>query len=277
MSLARRFETALQLGGAPLRRASARLGLPLAADDRRLNELADRHRGRRAFVLGNGPSLTVDDLDLLGEEITFASNKIYLAFDETSWRPTYYSVIDALVAENNRREIRALTKLDHIHSVHVRRELGNELGFLYIRHRPTLPWLHGDLPGFSTNLFAGAHGGWTVIYLQLQLAFFMGIREVYLLGLDFSFDVPKGSATGEATRHGDQMLESQGEVNHFHPDYRKPGETWTLPRLEDQQRAFRSALRTFEGAGGRLLNASRRTRLDVLPRIDLDDVLAAPA
>ena len=41
-----------------------------------------------------------------------------------------------------------------------------------------------------------------------------------------------------------------------------------------QKRAFRSALGAFEGAGGTLLNASRRTRLDVLPQADLDEVLA---
>lgn len=274
MSFSQRLVQAIRIGAAPLRLSSARIGLPLGTHDRRLGSLAGRHRGRRGFVLGNGPSLAVGDLDRLGEEITFASNKIYLAFGDTSWRPTYYSVIDALVAENNRQEIRRLTDLDHIHSEHVRRELGDDQGFLYIDHRPSPRWLHGELPGFSTNLFAGAHGGWTVLYLQLQLAFFLGIREVYLLGLDFSFDVPKGSSTGGSTRHGDQVLESQGEVNHFHPDYRKPGETWTVPRLEEQKRAFRSALRAFERVGGTLINASRQTRLDVLPRGNLDEVLA---
>jgi len=254
--------------GVPLRRALAAAGWPLTAADRRLAELRDRHRGRRGFVLGNGPSLAVADLDRLRGELTFASNKIYLAFDDTPWRPSYYSVVDLLVARNNAERIRDLD-LVHVHGEHVRPVLGDDPRFLYVHHLPSI----FSKPGWSGDLLAGACGGSTVIYLQLQLAFHLGIREVYLLGVDFSFDVPAGTVTGSETELGDKVIESRGEVNHFHPDYRKPGEVWTMPKLEEQRRAFRRARRAFEAAGGRLVNASRRTELDVLPRADLDRVL----
>lgn len=262
----------LRLAAWPLRRGACALGQPLGPRDRRIDDLAGRHRGRRAFVLGNGPSLKVADLDLLQDEITFASNKIYLAFEQTPWRPTYFSVIDVLVARNNRDLIRHLD-LDHLHSVKVQPALGKADDFLYFDTLPQLPVV-GPHPGFSRDLRAGFFGGRTVIYLQLQLAFFMGIREVYLLGVDFSFDVPKGSVTGQTSELGEAVIASQGEVNHFHPDYRKPGETWTMPKLDDQKRAFRCAREAFEGAGGKLINASRKTALDVLPVADLDEVLA---
>ena len=50
------------------------------------------HLNRRCFIIGNGPSLTANDLDKLSEnsEITFAFNRIYHIFEQTSWRPTYY-------------------------------------------------------------------------------------------------------------------------------------------------------------------------------------------
>ena len=47
--------------------------------DAKLKALKDCHRGRRAVIVGNGPSLNVADLERLKDEITFASNKIYLA------------------------------------------------------------------------------------------------------------------------------------------------------------------------------------------------------
>ena len=48
---------------------------------RRLAELKDIHKGRRAFIIGNGPSLKQTDLSKLKNEITFGMNRIYLLFD----------------------------------------------------------------------------------------------------------------------------------------------------------------------------------------------------
>ena len=256
-----------------MRSRRAARGRPATDRDRRLVELKDKHRGRRAFIVGAGPSLRTCDLEKLDDEITFASNKIYLAMEEISWRPTYYSVVDVLVARNNVEEIRALD-LRHIHSLAVRPFLGEDPRYIYLDHLPTIESFGGRLLGFSRDLLRGVYGGRTVIYLQLQLAFYMGIREVYLIGVDFSFDVPKGTVTTHRSELGETVIRSRGEVNHFHPNYRKPGETWTMPRMEEQRQAFRRARRVFEADGGRLVNASRQTRLDVLPRTDLEAILA---
>jgi hypothetical protein len=246
--------------------------IPTSSQQWRIRRLRDLHRGRRAFVLGNGPSLHIADLHRLQGEITFASNKIYLAFDETGWRPTYYSVYDVLVAENNREIIRSL-ELTHIHGSFVRQVLGADRGYTYIEDLPNRMDLSPPAFGFSENMLEGAYGGYSVIYLQLQLAYYMGIRQIYLIGVDFSFSVPESIRTQSTTELGEQVLKSANEVNHFHPDYRKPGETWTMPKLEYQRLAFARARRAFEDAGGSLYNASRRTELDVLERADFDAVL----
>ena len=82
-------------------------------NDERLLALKDIHRGKRGFIIGNGPSLTVADLEKLKNEITFASNRIYLAFDETNWRPTYYNMCDVVVGRENKDIVKklALTKV----------------------------------------------------------------------------------------------------------------------------------------------------------------------
>ena len=62
------------------------------------NNLKDIHKGKRGFVIGNGPSLKIEDLDNLNNEITIASNKIYLAFEEKQkWRPKFYTVADPIL------------------------------------------------------------------------------------------------------------------------------------------------------------------------------------
>ena len=88
-------------------------------------------------------------------------------------------------------------------------------------------------------------------------------------GDDFTTPEP----TRERTRIGQVVLEGTGTMNHFHPDYRQPGEKWTLPRLDLQRRAFLCAREAFADDGGFIGNASRRTQLDVFPLVDFDQLV----
>ena len=242
-------------------------GLVLTPNDKKISGLRNKHLGRRCFIIGNGPSLKIEDLDRLKDEVTFASNKIYLAFEDTEWRPTYYSVIDVLVAENNRSKIDELN-LSKIFESTVRPFFKKESAiWLDLLAHP-----HGaeNTPWFSINALDGVYGGWTVIYLQLQLAFYMGIREIYLIGVDFSFEVPESK--GEYCSSG-EILKHQREINHFHPDYRKPGETWTMPLLDKQHNAFSEGKRIIESQGGIVFNASRKTKLKVFQLVDFDNIV----
>jgi hypothetical protein len=246
-------------------------GIQMFLNSRRLESLRNAHAGRRAFVVGNGPSLAAADLDRLRGEISFASNKIYLIFDQTGWRPTYLTAIDEVLAANCRPELRALD-LPKIYSWEAAQVLCPDRRAAVVATLPHPRDADGiETVGFSDDLTRGVHGGWSVLYLSLQAAAFMGIREVYLLGVDFSFHL--APETGDATSVSGCILESSGERNHFHPGYRKPGERWTYPRLDDQRRAFAHARRWFESHGGCLINASRRTELDVLDRQPLESVI----
>lgn len=245
-------------------------GLQMAFNDARIARLKDRHVGRRCFIIGNGPSLKTGDLDRLKGELTFGCNKIYLAFARTEWRPTYLAVADELVALNNRRELRSL-KLDKLYSWEAADILlpDRRATVIYLLPHPRDEQGEQTL-GFSSDMMKGSHGGYTILYFCLQMAVYMGVREIYLIGLDFSFTL--SPSTGESLPISGEVLVSLGERNHFHPDYRKPGETWTRPDLEAQRRAFQMARESIEGIGGRVLNASRETKLDVLERVAFDDL-----
>ena len=238
-----------------------------------------RHWGERAFIIGNGPSLSIDDLTLIQKEVSFASNKVYLAFDQTVWRPDYYFVFDKLVALNNSAVIRGLP-VTKFFSSEVRPWLGFDSEAIWLNETyENGVWLDQERDGvelsgghFSTNALLRVSSGWTVIYAQLQLAHYMGFREIVLLGLDFSFNVDTKKV--ETKEKGYEVaLESRGERNHFHPDYRKPGEVWAIPRLDMQERAFRLAKAAFEESGRVVVNASRQSKLDVFPRTTLEAVL----
>ena len=263
-----RFLSSWQIGKVPgegnlSARTNNHASLPNSTNDEKLKALKDRHKGQRAVIVGNGPSLNVADLDRLRNEVTFASNKIYLAFDSTDWRPTYLTVTDCVVASNIIEFLRK-TELCKIfgHATYTHFKDAKDITFCNppSSHFNPLEW----------DLVKGVSTGYSVLYWDLELAFWMGIREVYAIGLDFSFEVAS-KPTGE-TAMGNQVLVSAGEVNHFHPDYRPAGEKWTMPKLDKQRAEFERALEKYRSDHGKIYNASRKTKLDVWPRVDFDTI-----
>src|SRR5512147_1297094 len=76
---------------------------------RRLAALKDIHKGKRAFIIGNGPSLRQTDLSKLKNEITFCMNRFYLAFPELGFTATYLCITNDLVVEQFVNYINALS------------------------------------------------------------------------------------------------------------------------------------------------------------------------
>lgn len=235
----------------------------------KIEQLRDSHAGRRCFLIGNGPSLNMYDLDKLAREITFACNNIHLAFSNTDWRPTYYTVSDPLAAKRYAGIIKKLG-LTKIFSDSVKP---------YFDHSDDIIWLEqiqyardDDLSdfAFSFDLTKGVYHGATTLYIQLQMALFMGIKEVYLVGVDF--DYKQSSSQIERSGLG-VFIEHGGESNHFHPDYREADERWWLADKEFQVKTYSFAREVFEACGGKIFNASRRTKLDVFPQVQLDSIL----
>lgn len=237
----------------------------LTRNEWKLSKLKGIHAGRRCFIIGNGPSLKISDLDRLKDEITFAANKIYLAFDSTDWRPTYYAVTDDMVAQQNFDEINQLTGFVKFFPYQAitrwSTAFKDALFFRYSYYQNRFP----EPPQFSYDITYRVYAGRTVIYPLIQVAAFMGIREIYLLGIDFYFSMP-------SEKNG-RILFADSNCNHFHPDYRKPGEIWIDPKLNHQEKAFAAAEAALRQLGGKLCNATRGGKLEVLPRVDLDELI----
>jgi hypothetical protein len=246
-----------------IRFETAKRNFYLTENERQLSALKDIHKDRRCFIIGNGPSLKIADLEKLGQEITFAVNKIYLAFDQTNWRPSYYVVTDGLVAKQNYHEINELFGFPKlISSWATERWYTPFKNAIYFRYKgyETYP----EPPGFEKNIIDKIYAGRTVVYACLQLACFMGIKEIFLLGIDFNFVEPSNMNNG--------ILSSEGEVNHFHPDYRKIGEKWFDPKIEYQKKAFQVADESIIQLGGRIYNATRGGKLEIFRRVDFDSL-----
>lgn len=216
----------------------------------------NRHRGERCVIIGNGPSLKRMDLGFLKNEVTFGLNKIFLGFETWDFRPTYYVSVNPLVLRQNVPEILAVDCPKFL-------SRPNALGFFPPRDdifylETFWTWI------FSKDASRGIFEGYTVTYVALQLAYFMGFERVYLIGVDHSF-MAQGAPNQEVVSQG-------SDPNHFHDDYFGKGVSWHLPDLENSERAYTLARMMFEGDGRNVFDATYNGKLTIFPKVDYQKV-----
>lgn len=262
-AIKRRFAVAVRRSSAEERKGPIRpTALPLS-DYVYWSALKQKYAGRRGFVIGNGPSLKISDLNLIKNEISIASNKIYLSFDETEWRPTFYTVADYLVMEKIRNEI-----FEHVDLIHCPPS-GKSLfdASEAVRYWNDLGPYSNDpqQPMFSDDLTYGMYGGFSITFQNLQLAVALGLNPIYILGCDHFY-------AGEKDIIPDQKVAASA-VNHFSPKYRSEGELVNPAPIEKMTEAFESANLFAEQNGIEIINITRGGHLEAFPRKNADDIL----
>lgn len=152
----------------------------------KLHALKDMYKNKRCFIIGNGPSLLASDLQRLRNEITFAVNKITEIFKDTDWRPTYYLVSDPLYFKAQQGR---LNELQETSNILMDSEIINSIEHTYCQNAMYYYNIrrYSIIPEFSLQPDQFVHEGGSVLYHAVQFAVFMGIKEVYLLGVDNNF------------------------------------------------------------------------------------------
>ena len=151
----------------------------------RPSALRDLERGRRCFILGNGPSVREERLDRLDGELVIGMNASTILEEEHGFRSSYYTVSDRrFLAAEDRREW-GTTRLSQDTRRVVRADLRG-VDDPALAHRTTYvaPLARN---GFSNDLSNGFFYGCTTTMLAIQLAWHLGCREVYLLGCDLRY------------------------------------------------------------------------------------------
>jgi hypothetical protein len=218
------------------------------------NRWKNLHAGERCFILGNGPSLNRTDLSLLKDEFTFGTNRIYMLEKSRDFRPTYYVVANELVAEQCRNEIAALPmpKFAGWHCRDFFNYRNDDVTYLWTRCG-LRSWFYGDLT-------EGCWEGSTVTMVCLQLAFYMGFREVVLIGVDHHY-------VFQGDPHAAQVAAGP-DPNHFDPNYFSNGFKWHLPDLEGSEMSYQVANFMFKKSGRRIVDATIGGKLTVFPKVE---------
>ena len=232
-------------------------GSSRAAENReRLERFRGRHRGERCFVLGNGPSLAHMDLAPLRDEVTFGTNRLYLMFEQMGFTPTYYTSTNALVLEQYHADIARLP-MPRFLSWNGRQHFAPQDDLMFIRTGLSL------VDYFGTDATGTLCSGGTITFVALQLAYYMGFREVILIGLDHRF-------AGQGTPNRVEVRTAERDQDHCHPDYFPAGSRWQLPDLRRSEQAYALARDAFAAAGGRVLDATVGGHCPVFVKVEYE-------
>lgn len=230
------------------------------ASRRKVRKWKDRHPGKKAIILCNGPSLNKVDFDNIGADcFTFGLNKINLLFERTSFRPGCIVAVNSLVIEQNR---------DFYNKTGIPLFL-DSIGALrgWIRSRANVAFLHsgGTSDGFARDCSLSINQGFTVTYVALQLAFHMGFRNVALVGADHTF-----ATKGPANKAVDGGSTDQ---SHFDPRYFS-NVKWHLPDLFESEVAYARANNMYNAHDRKIFNCTDGGELEVFDRLSLAEFLS---
>lgn len=220
-------------------------------DFSQLKKYRNIHKGERCFIVGTGPSLTMEDLEKIKGEYSFSVNSIVLSFPDTTWRPTYYAIGDSFGYEKLKNAIR---------------EANMPTIFCGISNKvmtpkmdvPNIPYPvnlldHGKMipehiNKFGGNAFKCVYDGHSITYGAMELAVYMGFKEIILLGIDCDYS--------KAVNHV-KAYSVQTDMNAAYL----------------MRESYKVARKWTDEHGIKILNATRNAKLDVFEKVALEELL----
>lgn len=225
----------------------------------------NKHKGKRAFVVGNGPSINYIDIKKIANEVTFGSNRCFLGFSSWGFAFDYWAICDELQIEKYHSDFMKNLPASIIKFIPYRHaqcfDSENVCGVNYI-------YRNFNYPQFSSNPNC-IYFGSTVTQELLQLAVIMGCNPIYLVGVDHRYDIPKNNVIPDS-RHRVE----KGVQNHFHSDYGQANQKrlWNLPNLPGIDASFVQAKQYCDGIGVKIYNATPNSALDVFPKVCFNEL-----
>lgn len=231
-----------------------------ADDDRfaKIRSLKGMYKGKRCFITCTGPSLTIEDLELLKNEYVFGMNSICLIHDKTDWKPDFYGIQDINV-------------YDKINETLLTTDNGQVFAPYYYKVNRGTPedWVYFHMSGdyhlydryytgkfyskFSDDCYATVYDGFSITYSIMQIAIYMGFDELYLLGADCNY-----------LGNNQHFIETGHQVK-----------DWDAQTVGARLSASYNEAKKFADAHGiKIINVTRGGLLEVYPREKLEDVLA---
>lgn len=239
---------------------------PSTRHGRYMHKIHNTHLGENCFIIGNGPSLTAEDLTALHKEgiATFAVNRIFKIFPLTPWRPTYYVNSDHVLIRDVLEDVNKLTESEKFIPLqdkyyHNSKVTGAHY-FFRNDHRDQDP-----ADGFSLDCTKQVNTRGTVTIECMQLAMHMGYRHIYLIGVDHNFDKV-------ITENGEVIIDPSVK-NYFIEGYDTDVANEVVHDLGTTTKAYMDVKKFIDKHDVHIYNASRQTKLEVFPKVTFEEAL----
>ncbi|KPJ57005.1 hypothetical protein AMJ49_03120 [Parcubacteria bacterium DG_74_2] len=166
-------------------------------------KLKNKYKGKRCFLIGNGPSINKMDLTKLKNEYTFVFNFFYLHKDLKKVKPKFYFEIDSLGNLSNYGididnhyhrinkafqdvDVKMFYRIDSKEYIEKNNLFSNKDIYYLLPDRGILKTLIVSDDISKYHSFGDAS-----IYCAICVAVYMGFSEIYLIGCDFDHIINK--------------------------------------------------------------------------------------
>lgn len=246
--------------------------LTWSQNDSKINLLKDVKKGAVAFVIGNGPSLKACDLDAIADlgVYCFAANRINLIFDQTKWRPNCYLALDRQIYRNGDLTISNMMK-ENLEQYVFGKEVFDGLSLEY-KEKNNVAFTslkpnsyYQKIDEFSTCPQKYSINGFTVTYIAMQLAYYMGFKNIYLLGVDCNYS--------RQIKSNGMIVEKSSSPTYFSSKY--DSQNANLGYMDGMLQSYETAQLFSKKTNGEfnIYNATRGGNLEIFERINLDELI----
>lgn len=232
---------------------------------KKLKQLKDTHSGERCFIVANGPSLTSDDLYSLqkNKEYTFGMNRIFKFFNETEWRPDCYVCEDINIFNDCIEEINKIES--DIKFIPINHHFYEGINISNAYYFKANYYREKDYPNsFSTDISIQMDSVGTVTFTCINIAAYMGFKEIYLLGVDHNYRITMDE-------EGNTTI-NENVKDYFCDDYDNDIKDLVAHNIWNNTRVYKKAKKACDEIGVKIFNATRGGKLEVFPRVDFDSL-----
>ena len=228
-------------------------------NNNKIRLLKDKHSGNRCFIVATGPSLLGEDVDKLKNEFTIGVNSIFRLYEKMNWRPNYYVILDANLC--NKYNANGFINPDDFakdmcffNSICKKTFTSEKVVYLHTN------WLnhvynYGNLEfKYTPDMVFGLYDFYSVTHACIQIAMYMGFKEIYLIGVDNNYT---GGKTHFVETKGDDVF-----------DY-----NWALTTQKSMDAGYEAIRNIANKQGVKIFNATRGGNVKAFERVNLDEVI----